>query len=245
MCGTSASSRCRWLGAALFWVFVLMAACVSVSQPQRGEKLVPGNGNGIVVGRIRWLDRDAEQYPWDTDASLDILGEIIRTRPPAMTRPLLGIFSVDRDERALLPAPDSRGWFCWELPAGTYLLYLLDDLHGGDAAPGRVTGVTRLRVLAALQITGQSSPAYVGELVIEIEADWALGSSKATYGITDEQLFSSAATADQWLMQQHPGSAPASLSLMRIDPALYKLLIDYKKSETVAVLHDLGLEWQP
>lgn len=230
--------RATALLATILW---LVSACVTVGIPPQGSPAAAAPGQGIVVGRVRWFESDREQYPWGT--GLDLGADILGLAPPPLRRPVLGIFGVNQGKRALPPSPDSKGWFCWELPADTYLLYLLDDLHGGDSRPGQFAGSPWLRVLAALRVAPQAAPAYVGDLVVDLEADWLFGAGTADYSVVDVQAIRSPDEARAWMNQVYPGSTSLDASRpMRVDPALTWLLRDYHKSTAVAVLRELGLE---
>lgn len=223
--------------AALCVLCLVTCGCITISRPEPGEPLYADSGNGIVFGRIRLLDRDAEQFPWDTEWQLDHTATFVRTRPPPLQRPVLGLYSVDGDRRSLAPTPDHKGWFVWELPKGRYLLFLADSLHGGPATAPATGGQNPLYVLAALQVKGDTASDYVGDLVIEVEADWVLGNSSASYSIKRLSVQSAEVDARRWIEGSFPGSnIRLSAPRIAVDAALADLLIDYSKSRTEAVL---------
>lgn len=222
---------------------LLLAGCLSIHEPRLGAGLEPVPGTAIVVGRIRVIAATGEQFPWaartlDLEAVLESMG----VTPPPMSRPLLAVFSVDRAERNLAPAPDEAGWFCWELPPGRQLLYVMDDLHGGDAPEPSVVAPWPV-VLAAFAAGAGPGAQYLGELVIEVQADWAAGEERADYDIVQVSVTAAPEAAQRWIEARFPGSPPALEGpFMVADPRLSDLLRDWSRERAEPVLRGLGVE---
>ncbi len=217
-----------------------LAGCLSITTPEAGVRLEPGPQGSVVVGRLRVFTAYGEQYPWGTEGPPDI-PEMFTMRPPTVTRPVLGIFSVDRDERGLAPVPDSDGWFTWQLPAGRYLLYVLNDLHGGYSPPPP-PGLARLFVLAAFRVADDSAPRYLGDLVLELGSDWQVGDTRTDYSIERVLVVSELQSASQHIAERYPGSLPPrNDAVMVSDPRLSGLLVPYSRERTESVLESLGI----
>lgn len=218
-----------------------LAGCLSITTPEAGARLEPGPQGFVVVGRLRVFTLYGEQFPWGTEGLLDTTEEILGMRPPTVNRPVLGIFSLDRDERGLAPVPDSDGWFSWRLPAGRYLLYVLNDLHGGYSPPPP-PGLAPLFVLAAFRLTDDVAPRYLGDVVVELKSDWEVGRTLADYSIERVLIVPEPESASQYIAERYPGSLPPrSDALMVSDPRFSGLLVPYSRERTEAVLEDLGL----
>lgn len=217
-----------------------LAGCLSITTPEAGARLEPGPQGSVIVGRLRVFTVYGEQYPWGTEGPPDI-PEIFAMRPPTVTRPVLGIFSIDRDERGLAPVPDSDGWFTWQLPPGRYLLYVLNDLHGGYS-PSPPPGLAALFVLAAFRVGDDTAPRYLGDLVLELEPDWRVGDTRTDYSIERLLVVSEPELASKWIAERYPGSPPLRTdALMVSDPRLSRLLVPYSRERTEAVLDELGI----
>jgi len=221
-------------------LLAVLAGCLSIKTPEAGSKLASGPQGSLVVGRLRVFTTYGEQYPWGTEGPPDF-PEIFAVRPPTVNRPVLGMFSVDRDERGLAPVPDSDGWFTWQLPPGRYLLYILNDLHGGDS-PAPPPGLAALFVLAAFRVGDDTAPRYLGDLVLELESDWQVGDTRTDYSIERVLVVSELQSASQHVAERYPGTLPPrDDALMVSDPRLSGLLVPYSRERTESVLESLGI----
>lgn len=216
-----------------------LAGCVSISRPDPGGPLVPAAGNQIVIGRIRVFDSTQEQFPWDSDWRFDHTAVFVQLTPPPMQPPLLGLFSVDENKRNLVPSPDAGGWFCWQVPPGRYLLYVLADLHGGGKRYRAVSAP--LLVLAAVTVNDEIPVAYVGDLIVEIESGWIPGHGSTDYSIADLSVQSSAVDAQRWIEQSYPASdVQADAPQLQVDPELTGLFFDYSRTRAEKILQRLA-----
>ncbi|MDH4124474.1 MAG: hypothetical protein OEW64_05515 [Gammaproteobacteria bacterium] len=223
-------------------IALLLQACVTITRPETGKPLPVNDGFGIVVGRIRMLDQREEQYPWDTDWVMGRSSSLIQARPPPLKRPLLAVLAVDSNERNIAPAPDADGWFCWELPAGRYLLYVSDNMYGGEGSEAGLATPASMRVLAAFMVSDAALPHYIGELLVEIKADWLIGDEFASYSVTGLFVQSAPVDAQRWLSRRYPGSS-LDINTQRfvVAASLDDVLVDYSKARTIRILESLGI----
>jgi len=223
-------------------VALLMCSCITITQPETAAPLIADAGTGIVVGRIRVLDPEREQHPWNSEWQLGQAAKLLQLDPPPLRQPLLALFSVDSDERNLVPVPDADGWFCWELPPGRYLLYVSTDLNGSSSSKAEPDLNAPLKVLAAFGIDHSMQAAYIGDLLIEVHADWVVGSDTAQYAIVDLSVQFAPTDARRWVARHYPGSELETGPIpLVVDPTLSDLLLDYSKTRTDYILAGLGM----
>lgn len=147
-------------------VLVLLIGCVTVNSPRPGQALSPRVGQTLVFGRVRLVSDEAEYYPWD---------------PASLFGPQVWLALLRLGPRRIAPGPpvEEDGRFYWWLPPGDYAV--IGNRH--DVYAERTTDVQRqdMEVLALLRVPGGVTAAYVGELVLELEAVETDHQQRTTY----------------------------------------------------------------
>jgi len=200
----------------------LLAGCLTVRTPGRGEAPDPGPGEGIVIGRLRVFEHGLELTPWKRE-----LDEILWEDPVIR----LALLHVDSGrKRPDVPLSD-EGRFAWILPAGTYLLY-----HTPSVDPPFNEGI------AAFQVSAGSDPIDLGELHLAIAVFRPLSWELASYTLSHAEACAGSDEGVASFRRLHPGAYTVRKGSFVVDPDLSGLLSDWSREFCARILARHGLE---
>lgn len=200
----------------------LLAGCLTVRTPAKGEPLRLEPGEGLVLGRVRIFEQGRELHPWRVEF-LELLAE-----DPLIAFALLQVESGRK--RPGVPL-DEEGRFAWILPAGTYLLYHTPSVDPPVNEP-----------LAAFQVPSTSEVLDLGELALDVAVDRSLGPEPAAYQVTGTEALRGDREVERWFLETHPGALDVRTGHLVVDPALGSLFGHWSVEACARVLARHGLE---
>lgn len=148
-----ARSRHRPLVTGLCVLLAFVAACVGVTYPGSGSRVIERPGETLVFGRVRFFHHGREYFPWGPD-----LGSVLFRS--ALERHLWLLRIGPRAVSAELHPDDDGSLAIWLKP-GDYALLGSTELPEAGTAPFEVVALLRVPTGAA---------AYAGEIVFSTVA---------------------------------------------------------------------------